>query len=64
MQFDIKYLEKRIAYTIYFTCAKDGLGEFCTKNGFTIQDFQKFLECGVDGMEFERQLDLWGKENE
>lgn len=61
MKFDLKTLEGQIAYAIYTECSERyfDLDEFCEANGFTLQQFEDFLQHGVDAMTAFRLLDKY-----
>ncbi len=44
-----------IAYAIRKECSRYSLIEWCEEWGFTIEQFQEFLDAGVDGFSLEQE---------
>jgi len=44
-----------IAYAIKKKCREDSLFEWCKSWGFTIEQFERFLQAGVDGCRIDKE---------
>jgi len=52
---------KKIAYAIEKECCRDSLIEWCEEREFTIEDFNRFLAAGIEGLDSQAES---GADNE
>lgn len=61
ISFDLTQIESKIAYAIYNECGARyyDINEFCSAYGFTKEQFEDFLQHGVDAMTALRVMDKY-----
>lgn len=48
-------VSETIAYAIKKECSRYSLVEWCEEWGFTVEQFKRFLQAGVDGCRIEQE---------